>query len=88
MIVIEFILEFLKEVLLEEVLSGQEISTESIIYNGEITTFAFADRNYNKKEIFAPYFIEDGINFPSNLSDELKQKVLDLVEKTIRCLEI
>jgi biotin carboxylase len=78
----------IKEVLLEEVLSGQEISTESIIYNGEITTFAFADRNYNKKEIFAPYFIEDGINFPSNLSDELKQKVLDLVEKTIRCLEI
>jgi len=78
----------IKEVLLEEVLSGQEISTESIIYNGEITTFAFADRNYNKKEIFSPYFIEDGINFPSNLKDELKKKVLDLVEKTIKCLEI
>ena len=78
----------IKEVLLEEVLSGPEISTESIVYKNEIKTFAFADRNYNKKEIFDPYFIEDGINFPSILSAELKMKIIELVEKTINCLEI
>lgn len=78
----------LKEVLLEEVLSGPEISTESIVYKGKITTFAFADRNYNKKEIFAPYFIEDGINFPSKIDHKLKNEILALVEKTINCLEI
>jgi biotin carboxylase len=77
-----------KEVLLEEVLSGPEISTESIVHNGKIHTFAFADRNYNKKELFKPFFIEDGINFPSSISEELKTEVLDLVEKTIKCLEI
>jgi len=78
----------IKEVLLEEVLNGPEISTESIVYNGKIHTFAFADRNYNKKEIFKPFFIEDGINFPSLISQELQTKILELVEKTIKCLEI
>lgn len=78
----------IEEVLLEEVLIGPEISTESIIYNGKIRTFAFADRNYNKKDIFSPYFIEDGINYPSEIDNDLKNKVLDLVEKTIKCLDI
>jgi biotin carboxylase len=78
----------IKEVLLEEVLIGPEISTESIVYKGKIHTFAFADRNYNKKELFKPFFIEDGINFPSNISEELKTEILELVEKTIKCLEI
>lgn len=76
------------EVLLEERLSGPEISTESVVYNGKIYTFAFADRNYAKPEIFAPYFIEDGINYPSVLPDEMQKAVFDLVEKTIRVLGI
>lgn len=77
-----------KEVLLEEVLSGLQISTESIIYGDDIFTFAIADRNYSKEEIFKPFFIEDGINYPSILSDDLRNQVVQLVERTIRCLEI
>jgi biotin carboxylase len=77
-----------KEILLEEVLSGPEISTESVVYNGEIKTFAFADRNYARSSFFFPYFIEDGINFPSELPDEIQTAVRQLVEKTINALGI
>jgi biotin carboxylase len=76
------------EVLLESVLSGPQISTESVVYDGRVHTFAFADRNYENSEIFAPYFIEDGINYPSVLSGELQLEVVGLVERTIRALQI
>lgn len=76
------------KVLIEEVLSGKEISTESVVFKGGITTFAFADRNYDQSDKFKPYFIEDGINYPTNLSNNLKNSVELLVEKTIRCLGI
>lgn len=76
------------DVLLEERLSGPEISTESVIYKDKIYTFAFADRNYAKPEFFSPYFIEDGINFPSILPADIQKAVYDLVEKTIRVLGI
>lgn len=77
-----------KTVLLEEKMSGPEISTESLVYNGEIHTFAFADRNYLKKDIFYPFFVEDGINYPSTLSDKTKKDVYELVAQTIKALEI
>jgi len=76
------------EVLLEERLSGPEISTESVVYENKIYTIAFADRNYVKSEFFSPYFIEDGINFPSVLSTEVKKSIYDLVEMTIHELGI
>ena len=41
-----------KKILLEEKLSGHELSTESIIYNDEIITFAVADRNCESSDIF------------------------------------
>lgn len=77
-----------EEVLLEEFLSGPEISTESVVYGGEIYTFAFADRNYSRNSFFYPYFVEDGINFPSILSAEIQDVVIQLVENTINCLGI
>jgi biotin carboxylase len=75
-------------VLIEKYLKGPQISTESLVYKGEIHTFGFADRNYSNDEFYAPYFIEDGINFPSVLEKDLQEKILDLVNKTIHCLGI
>ena len=75
-------------VLLEQYLQGPQISTESIVYNKSIHTFAFADRNYANESFYAPYFIEDGINFPSILSATLQAEVLELVERTIKVLGI
>jgi biotin carboxylase len=77
-----------KTVLLEEKLIGPEISTESLVFNNQIYTFAFADRNYLKKDLFYPFFVEDGINYPSSLDENLKNEVYKLVEKTIKALEI
>ena len=75
-------------VLLERYLTGPQISTEAIVYEGKIHHFAFADRNYANEEFYAPYFIENGINFPSVLPDNLQAEVLNLVEKTIKQLGI
>lgn len=75
-------------VLLEEVLSGPEISTESVVYREDIRTFAFADRNYVRSKYFSPYFIENGINFPSILPADAQSEVFSAVERTIRSLGI
>lgn len=75
-------------VLLEEFLRGAEISTESVIVDGQIITTGFADRNYIYKERFAPYFIEDGHTIPSILSDAQQAQVIDVVERAIRALDL
>lgn len=75
-------------VLIERFLSGPQVSTESVVYEGHVHTFAFADRNYANDAFFSPYFIEDGINYPSNLPQNVQQDVLDLVDKTIAVLGI
>jgi biotin carboxylase len=79
---------FGEDVLLEEFLSGPQISTESIVANGKIVTYAFADRNYSRDQEFYPYFVEDGVNFPSNLPNKIQKRVLEIVEATIRALGI
>jgi biotin carboxylase len=75
-----------KEVLLEELLAGPQVSTESLAYKGKVYTFAFADRNYS--HFYYPYFVENGINFPSVLPQKLQESICNLVEKTILCLGI
>jgi biotin carboxylase len=76
------------EVLVERVLRGPQISTESVVHGGRIHTFAFADRNYEREDFYAPYFIENGINFPSRLPQADQDAVLALVERTIAALGI
>ena len=75
-------------VLMEDFIEGREISTESVIVDGQITTTGFADRNYSKKEWFAPYFIEDGHTIPTILSVQEQAQVLHVVEQTIQALGI
>lgn len=75
-------------VLIEKFLKGPQISTESVVYKGEIYTFGFADRNYSDDDFYSPYFIENGINFPSILEKNIQKEILALVHKTINCLGI
>lgn len=75
-------------VLIESYIHGPQVSTESLIYGGKITTYAFADRNYNNESFFYPFFIEDGINFPTQLPPRMIRKVLKTVEEAIRALNI
>lgn len=75
-------------VLIEQHLRGPQISTESVVYDGQVHTFAFADRNYANEDFYTPYFIEDGINFPTVLPEEVQAAVRDLVNRTIAALGI
>ncbi len=77
-----------REILIEQLLSGLEISTESLVYNGKIYTTGFGDRNYSRNIEFYPYFVEDGHNVPSALPAETQRKIISEVEKTIRALGI
>ena len=76
------------QVILEEVMQGPEVSTESVVFEGVVRTFAFADRNYANSMSFYPYFIEDGINYPSALPEVTQRSVYELVERTIKSLGI
>lgn len=76
------------KILIEQFLAGQEISTESLIYNGKIYTTGFGDRNYTRQDEFYPYFVEDGHSVPSVLPEKIQKEILVEVEKTIKALGI
>ncbi len=76
------------EVLVERVLKGPQVSTESVVIDGKVITFAFADRNYESEQFYYPYFIENGINFPTRLPEVRVQAILALIERTVVALGI
>jgi len=73
-----------RRVIIEEWLEGQQISTESILYDGRVTTPGLSDRNYEWLERFRPYVIEDGGDLPARLTpaqrEELDGLILRLAE--------
>jgi len=75
-------------ILVEQYLEGIEISTESLVSGGKIYTTGFGDRNYTRNNEFYPYFVEDGHNVPSVLSEEVVNKVIKEMEKAINALGI
>jgi biotin carboxylase len=77
-----------ERVMVEEFLSGPQISTESVVVNGTCYTPGFSDRNYEYMDRYAPYFIENGGDLPSHLSPELQDKVKDVVARAAAALGI
>jgi biotin carboxylase len=74
--------------MIESFLDGPQISTESIIINGQAFTPGFSDRNYEFLEKYAPYIIENGGDLPSFLSHKIQQEVKNTVEKAARSMGI
>ena len=68
-----------ERVMVEEYLSGPQVSTESLITGGHCYTPGFSDRNYEFLERYAPFFIENGGDLPSRLPLETQDKVRALV---------
>lgn len=68
----DYALEFSKskKIIVEECLSGNQISSESIIVDGKIYHMGFLDRNYERNEMFYPNIIEDGGDMPSLVMNE------------------
>ncbi len=77
-----------ERVMVEQYLSGPQVSTESIIVNGKCHTPGFLDRNYEHLELYAPFFIENGGDLPSHLSKEIQEKVKDVVARAAAALGI
>lgn len=76
------------KLILEEVIYGPQVSTESIVLNGFTYTPGFIDRNYEYWENFAPFVIENGGEQPTQLKEGVKTKVYKLKEKATFSLGI
>jgi biotin carboxylase len=77
-----------ERVMVEQYLEGPQVSTESIILDGQCFTPGFSDRNYEYLERYAPFFIENGGDLPSHLSPEIQAKVRDVVGRAAAALGI
>lgn len=72
----------------EQYLPGPQISTETLIDSNEAFTIGFSDRNYEALHETKPYFIENGGDAPSVLSESSQQAVIAAVEKAAKALGI
>ncbi|KKK56772.1 hypothetical protein LCGC14_3061180, partial [marine sediment metagenome] len=78
--------------MIQKWIDGQQISSESLVQNGEILWTAFADRNYDRLEEFAPYVIEDGCDMPSEIAsyheNDWEQKARAELQKCVDALTL
>jgi biotin carboxylase len=75
-------------VMVEQFLTGPQVSTESIVLDHVAHTPGFSDRNYEYLERFAPHIIENGGELPSQLADSMQRAVRALVTDAARSLGI
>ena len=76
------------EFLIEEFLTGSEHSIEGLVLDGTVYWTAFSDRNYDKKEICPPYFIEDGDTLPTSLATDVEEAARIEATKAVCALGI
>ncbi len=74
--------------IIERFLSGQQVSSESLVINGKAYTVGLADRNYEFLERFSPYIIENGGELPATLSTEIGRLTEIIIQKAVTSLGI
>ena len=77
-----------ERVMVEQYLSGPQVSTESVVIGGRCFTPGFSDRNYEYLERYAPFFIENGGDLPSHLPPDIQEKVRDLVARAASAMGV
>jgi biotin carboxylase len=75
-------------VMVEEFLTGPQVSTETIVVDGVAVTPGFSDRNYELLERYAPNVIENGGDQPSRLPDDQQAAVRELVGRAAASLGV
>jgi len=74
-----------KKVIIEEYIQGNEISVNSFVFKGKIIYNFISDRIVVEN---LPGGIAKGHNFPTQMSVQLQEKTIDIVEKSIQSLNI
>ncbi len=77
-----------QRVMVEQYLSGPQVSTESVVVGGRCFTPGFSDRNYEYLERYAPFFIENGGDLPSHLPEQIQTSVRQVVARAAAALGI
>jgi len=77
-----------QRVMVEEFLAGPQLSTESLVYDGQVFTPGFTDRNYELLEKLSPYIIENGGQMPSILPQAEREKVEKLIASAAAAMGI
>jgi biotin carboxylase len=72
----------------EELLSGVQLSTESIALEGKLLHHAIALRHYDTTSKLLPCFIEDGHSLPYALSPALRASVESTIERCFGALDV
>jgi biotin carboxylase len=75
-------------VMVEAYLRGPQVSTESLVVDGVCHTPGFSDRNYELLERYAPYFIENGGDLPSDLPLPVQEDVRSMVARAAAALGV
>ena len=75
-------------VIVEEYLTGPQVSTESLVIERGVYTIGFSDRNYEYLERYAPYIVENGGELPSILPAREQLLICSVVAKTANALGI
>jgi len=68
--------------LLEEYMTGEEVSVEACTYSGETTVLGITDKSVTG----FPYFIEDGHMFPAKLDPQLVEEVSQFVVRVLQAV--
>lgn len=77
-----------QDFLLEEFVSGSQLSTESVILNGELAATNIALRHYDTTDELWPFQIEDGHSMPWDVPVDLNIKLESIIDKCRAALGI
>ena len=75
-------------IIAQEFIDGMQISTESVIWNGQMVMNAMAQRNYDEAlDRFSPYIIEDGSDSPAQIENAtIRRGIADAIERSCAAL--
>ena len=77
-----------KILILEEFISGDQLSVEGLFVNETFVPVAFADRNYDVLELTKPFVVENGGVIPSKFEGKILESVTRVIEKAAESIGI
>ena len=74
--------------IIEEFISGPQLSTEGIVYKGKYIHLCSFDRNYEMISKYKPFIIENGGSTPSKIGEKNKKKIFQILSKITKKLNL